>query len=60
MQYTKFDKDGLQYRFYLVPDFSETQSVWMFNVQHCFADGVGLVSTLCALRDNYNKANLID
>lgn len=45
---------------YLIPDYSQTESVWLIKFHHCFADGMGLMATMSSLGDRYDKDVLFD
>lgn len=44
--------NGLQWRFYIIPNYSEEESVIVFKFNHCLADGVAIVMMLCHLTDS--------
>jgi len=44
--------DNVQWRCWLFPDYSPTESMFVFKVHHCVADGVGLVLMSGNLGDN--------
>jgi hypothetical protein len=46
--------DNVSARFYLIPDFMEGKSVYVFNHHHSQCDGVGLYPQLIAMSDNQN------
>lgn len=50
----------MQWQFYLVPDYTSDKSAILLKFHHCFADGPGLVSTLCAISDDYDKKNMFE
>lgn len=44
----------LQYKFFFVPDFSESQSVLIFKQHHCFCDGIATLVLTCGMTKSYN------
>ena len=50
--------DNAQYRFYLIPDYKEVESVFVMKSHHCLTDGLGTSSMFLALSDNYDKTAL--
>lgn len=43
--------DGLQWRVYLIPDYSETESVFVYKVHHSLADGIANILFFNELTD---------
>jgi hypothetical protein len=41
----------LQWRIYLIPDYSETESVFVFKIHHSVADGIALILMMFSLTD---------
>jgi hypothetical protein len=48
---TKLPLDDVQWRLYLVEDYSETESVIIIKVHHSMSDGLGLMLSLNAMTD---------
>ena len=42
----------IQWRIYLIPDYSETESVLVFKIHHSVADGIALILLMCSLTDH--------
>lgn len=40
--------DNVQYRYYMIPEFKDGQSVLIFKTHHCMADGISVFQILCA------------
>lgn len=45
------DFEGVQWRGFLIPDYSETESIFVFKVHHSVADGLALVMMFFNLTD---------
>jgi hypothetical protein len=54
----EIEKDNVQHRSYFIEDYSETESVYVFKMQHCYADGLALVNYLYILQDEDNICQL--
>jgi hypothetical protein len=50
--------DTVQFKMYLIPDFSAEKSVIVQKFHHNFADGLGVASFLLMLADKYDAAYL--
>lgn len=50
--------DTVQYKLYLIPDFSDSESAIVFKIHHNFADGLGVVAWLLML-DNHFDATVM-
>lgn len=50
--------NSVQYRLWLVPDYSDTESAIIIKVHHCMADGLGFAAFMLAVSDNYDVKNL--
>ena len=50
--------DHVQYRFILIPDYSQNESVFIMKCQHCMADGLALSSVLLGISDEYDAKAL--
>ena len=48
----------MQYRLWLVPNYSEKESAIIIKVHHCMADGLGFAAFMLALSDSYDVDNL--
>ena len=46
--------DTVQYRLWLVPDYSDKESAIIIKVHHCMADGLGFAAFMLAVSDNYD------
>lgn len=47
------DEDTVQYRFYFVADYSETESIVVAKFHHCLGDGMALMLAMGILQDEY-------
>ena len=47
-------ENGLPYRWFIIDDYSETESYMMVFANHAFADGVALAGLMQTLADNFD------
>jgi hypothetical protein len=52
------EADNVQHRNFFIEDYNETQSAYVFKMQHCYADGLALVNYLYVLQDDDNICEL--
>ncbi len=57
-QQVEIEKDNVQHRSFFIEDYSETESAYVFKMQHCYADGLALVNYLYILQDEDNVCEL--
>ena len=50
--------DFVQWRVYVIPDYSETESIFIFKCHHSLADGVALVMLMFNLTDEQRKEDI--
>ena len=51
IQSTRLPLNYLQWRLYMIPDYSETESVFVFKIHHSLADGIAIVLMFFQLID---------
>ena len=39
----RLELDNVQHRSYFIPDYSETESAYIFKIHHCFGDGLACI-----------------
>lgn len=44
--------DNVPYRFWIVPDFKEDESIMILKVHHSFSDGIGIFTMMSMLQEN--------
>ena len=47
--------DNIQFRMYLIPNYKEGQSVFIYKAHHVLTDGLGVSAKFLALSDHYDK-----
>ena len=50
-QSTRLPLDNLQWRLFLIPDYSETESIFIYKVHHSLADGIAIVLSFFHMTD---------
>lgn len=58
MQTERDPYDTVQYRIWIVPNYSENESAIIIKVHHCMADGLGFASFLLSVSDDYDMRSL--
>ena len=53
------EEDSLQYRFTLIPDFSDQESCFIFKCHHAIGDGLALIIMLGTMQDSYMSGSFI-
>ena len=48
----------MQFKTIFIPDYTETESCFIFKCHHCLADGLGLLTLLMNLQDTYDVKQL--
>lgn len=44
--------NALQWRIYLIPDYSETESIFIYKAHHCLSDGIAIILMFFVLNDD--------
>ena len=51
LETTRDPFDNVQFHFFLIPDWNESESAIILKTHHCFADGLAYASMFLAMQD---------